>query len=197
MQNLTRRQFGKGISITIFAAMTPGIVVLEGCTLSMQEIENLINTALNAANAVLKVAEPGAPWVADFSAAITALEQAEASWKAGGTVAIVEAALNTLAAITAVIPITAVYSPLIDILVAGIDAVLSALPVTIAVAQPSPLATKVRAQVAAGVDHLRPSRAERQSITCSASRLLARSRASGTVPWRRTRHWQRRKSNHP
>jgi hypothetical protein len=149
MQNLTRRQFGKGISITIFAAMTPGIVVLEGCTLSMQEIENLINTALNAANAVLKVAEPGAPWVADFSAAITALEQAEASWKAGGTVAIVEAALNTLAAITAVIPITAVYSPLIDILVAGIDAVLSALPVTTTVAQPSPLATKVRAQVAA------------------------------------------------
>lgn len=137
---LTRRQFGKGLSITIFAAATPGVFVLEGCTLSMAEIENLINVALNAANAVLKVAEPGAPWVADFSAAIAALQQAEASWKAGGAVAIVEAALNTLAAVTAVIPITAIYSPLIDILVAGIDAVLNALPVTMAVPPPTPTA---------------------------------------------------------
>ena len=41
--------------------------------------------------------------------------------------ALVDDALNTIVAITAVIPVTAVYAPLIDVLVAAIEAVLAAL----------------------------------------------------------------------
>jgi hypothetical protein len=119
-----RRQF---ITASTVVAISPTLL-LEGCTLSQQDIENLINVALQSAAAVLAVAEPGAPWVADFQAAITALKTAEASWVGGGAIADVIAALNAVAAVAAAIPFTATYSPLIDVLIAGIDAVLAALP---------------------------------------------------------------------
>lgn len=88
---------------------------------------NEINTILQQAAAVLAVVEPNAPWVAEFKNAIAALMVAEQQWQTGGTVQIVIDALNTIVAITAVIPLTAPYSPLIDILVAGIEMVITAL----------------------------------------------------------------------
>jgi hypothetical protein len=114
-----------GAAGAAWMALAPGFLMMEGCN-----VEGLINTAIDAALAVLNVAEPGAAWVADFSQAVTALINAEKSWKSGGAVAIVVDALNTLAAVTAVIPFTAAYSPLIDVLVAGIEAVLTALGAT-------------------------------------------------------------------
>lgn len=87
----------------------------------------IINTVLDSAVAVLAVADPAAPWVIDFKNAVATLKSAEAQWKSGSAITIVISALNTLAAVAAVIPLTAMYSPLIDILVAGIDAVLVAI----------------------------------------------------------------------
>ena len=69
---------------------------------------------------------------------MAALKSAEQGWIGGGAVQIVIQALNTLAAVAAVIPFTAVYSPLIDILVAGIDAVLEALPASTSVPYKGP-----------------------------------------------------------
>ena len=112
-----------------FAASVP----LTGCTPA--QIENEINTVLQETGAILAVAEPGAAWVAQLDKAAAALKAAEATWTAGGAVQDVINALNTIADITAVIPLTAAYSPLIDILVAGIDSVLELLvpkPVTTA-----------------------------------------------------------------
>jgi hypothetical protein len=103
---------------------------LQGC--SKDTVENELNAVLNASEAVVKVAEPNAAWVPAFDNAITALEQAETQWNGGGDVAVVEGALATLEAVTAQIPLTAVYSPLIDVLVAGIDSVLAALPISTA-----------------------------------------------------------------
>lgn len=113
------------------------VVPLAGCT--GNQVETAINTALQSAENILAVADPSAAWVTNFRDAVTALQAAETSWKGGGAIAIVESALNTLAAVSAVIPITAPYAPLIGIMVAGIDAVLSSLPATApALAAPNP-----------------------------------------------------------
>lgn len=121
---MDRRQFLATSSAT---AATLLLMPTIGCTDNPIAI---INTVLDSAAAVITVAEPGAPWVAQMQAAITTLKNAEASWKSGSAVTIVVSALDTLAAVAAVIPFTAIYSPLIDILVAGIDAVLAALPLS-------------------------------------------------------------------
>jgi hypothetical protein len=104
-----------------------GIVQTTACT--SNQVENNINAVLSAAQAVIKVAEPNASWVPQMSAAITALQQAETAWKGGSSITIVESALNTLASVTSVIPITATYSPLIDIIVAAVDMVLNTIQV--------------------------------------------------------------------
>jgi len=100
---------------------------IEGCAIN---VTDAINTVLNSALAILKVAEPGAAWTGDLGAAIAALEQAETQWQAGGAATLVIDALNTVEAVLAVIPATAVYSPLVDILVAGVEAVMAAFGVT-------------------------------------------------------------------
>ena len=121
---MNRRRF---LTRSILAAGTLAVApsLVTGCTAN--EAEGVLNTVINSALAVLKVVEPAASWLPSFAGAIAALQQAETLWKAGGAVNIVESALATLEAVTAAIPVTAVYSPLIDILVAGIDTVLGLL----------------------------------------------------------------------
>jgi len=122
---MNRRRFLARLAQATAIALAAGstTVTLEGCTFN---ITDAINTVLESALAILKVAEPGATWVSALGGAIAALESAEAQWQAGGASTIVVDALNTIEAVLAVIPATAVYSPLIDILIAGIEAVMSA-----------------------------------------------------------------------
>lgn len=127
MNFINRRKFLSGVSILSASSLVT--LPLTGCS---PEDVNILNTVLASAEAVLAVAEPGASWAASFASAVTALKNAETSWQGGSPVSIVISALNTLAAVSAAIPVTAVYSPLIDVLVAGIDAVLTALPVSTA-----------------------------------------------------------------
>lgn len=120
---ISRRDFGRGIvGVAGFSLLGGGSLALEGCSLDPKA---LINTVLTAAEAILKVAEPNATWLAPLQAAITALQQAELQWSAGSAVQIVIDALNTIQAVLAVIPVTEVYSPLIAVLVAGIEAALT------------------------------------------------------------------------
>jgi hypothetical protein len=111
------------------ALTAPTLLSVEGCSMSTQEIENLINIALVSAAAVVAVADSGASWLPEFQAAIKGLQTAEASWVGGGPVADVIQALNTLVVVTNDIPLGGNIGPLIDVLVAGLDAVLSALPI--------------------------------------------------------------------
>jgi hypothetical protein len=99
---------------------------MTGCNSS--QVINEINVVLTETATVLSVADPNAAWVPELQKAVAALKTAEASWQSGSTVQLVIDALNTIEAITAVIPQTAAYSPLIDVLVAGIEAILAALP---------------------------------------------------------------------
>lgn len=126
---MNRRKFLTKLASATAIALAAGAttVMIEGCSIN---IADAINAVLNSALAVLKVAEPGASWIGDLSGAITALQQAEATWQSGGAASIVVDALNTLEAVLAVIPATAVYSPLIDILVAAIETVMGAFGVS-------------------------------------------------------------------
>jgi hypothetical protein len=125
---MNRRKF---IQKTIGSVLLLAMVIwpIQGCT---DTTENILNTVINSSLAVIKVADPNASWLPEFASAVAALEQAETDWKGGSPIAVVESALATLEAVTAQIPLTAVYSPLIDVLVAGIDAVLATLPSTAA-----------------------------------------------------------------
>lgn len=112
-------------TILMFTVMTMTLSFTTGCTSSQVVAE--VNTVLTEATNILVIADPSATWVPQLQAAVTALKSAEAGWQSGGAVQDVISALNTVVAITSVIPVTAAYSPLIDVLVAGIESVLVAL----------------------------------------------------------------------
>lgn len=126
---MNRRKFLMKLARATAIALATGAttVTIEGCSFN---ITDAINTVLNSALAILKVAEPGSAWIGDLAKAITALQSAEATWQSGGAATIVVDALNTIETVLAVIPATAAYSPLIDILVAGIEAVMSGFGLT-------------------------------------------------------------------
>lgn len=117
---------GFALSAILLLGTLPVAAVATGC--SGSQVVSEINVVLTEADNVIAVADPGAPWAQDLKNAVVALTGAETSWQNGGSVQYVEDALNTLCVVLAAIPLTAAYSPLIDVLVAGIEAVLAALP---------------------------------------------------------------------
>ena len=139
---MNRREFVKNSSVGVAVLCTGSMVTMTACSTN---IKALLNTVITAVQAILKVAV-NSPWAAQLANALTALQNAEAQWTAGSTVQIVIDALNTLEAVCAVIPLTAVYSPLIDVLVTGIEAVL-------AVLVPTPAIKALRAKLANNPHH--------------------------------------------
>lgn len=135
------------LKMTGFLAMVlvTGGSVLTGCTLSASNVKSLIGVLISSIQNILKVAS-GAPWVGDLSNALTALQNAEQNWTAGSATTVIDDALNTVTAVLAVIPLTAVFSPLIDIIVSGIEAVLAVLPV-------ASVSTKLRVALASNPHH--------------------------------------------
>jgi hypothetical protein len=132
----------------LYLAILPAVAVsITGCDKS--QVINAVNVVLTEAQAVVRVAEPNAPWLADFDAAVAAVKAAESSWQSGGAVEILQSALATLANVCAVIPATAQYAPLIAVLVAAISAVIALIPQKgpsmVAALAPSPYAGMVAA----------------------------------------------------
>lgn len=121
-RSIGRREFLRTSTLAAIAA-TIGIPSLTGCAVN---VKALLTTLITSIQAILKVAT-GATWATDLTSALAQLSTAVASWTAGGAVTIVTQALNAVEAVLAVIPLTAVYSPLVDVVVAGIEAVLNAL----------------------------------------------------------------------
>jgi hypothetical protein len=119
---LDRRCFLKLTGTAAAITVIPSSLLLSGC--NSESIVQGLNIVLQSAEGILNVLAPGDPWAADFQQAVAALQQAEAAWQGGGAINIIVSALNTLEAVTAVVPFTAPYSALIDILVAGIESVL-------------------------------------------------------------------------
>lgn len=125
---LSKKLLSAVLAILFLTAVT---APLQGCSAAQTEQE--INTVLTEATNIISVADPTAPWLPQLKSAVAALQTAETNWVGGGAVADVDAALNTIEAIVAVVPVTAVYAPLVDVLVAGIEAILAALPASTAV----------------------------------------------------------------
>ena len=99
---MQRRKFMQFAGATAFALATGATVVtIDGCSIN---ITDAINTVLNSAVAILKVAEPNASWTGLLASAIAALQQAETCWQSGGAAAIVVDALNTIEAVLAAVP---------------------------------------------------------------------------------------------
>ena len=119
---MNRRMFlqlsGTGAAV---AVLTPA-TLLTGCAFS---VTGTLNVVITAVQGILKYVGNTQPWAVELSNALAALQSAEASWQSGGTTAIIIDALNTLEAVCAAIPFTAVYSPLIDLIVSGAEAVIS------------------------------------------------------------------------
>jgi len=120
---MNRRSFVRNAAGAAALLSVAPSVLLTGCTV---DITGLINDVITAGERILRVAEPNAPWLGQLIAALNALTGAELTWKSGGAVQVIEEALATVQDVLAVIPLTAQYSGLIDVLVAGIDAVLEA-----------------------------------------------------------------------
>lgn len=120
---LNRRHFlklsGTGAAV---AVLTPLTVLETGCAFS---VTGTLNVIIEAVGGILSYVGGSLPWVTDLQAALNALQTAEANWKTGSPAAVVIDALNTVEAVLAVIPLTAVYSPLIDIIASGIEAVIN------------------------------------------------------------------------
>lgn len=118
---MTRRSFFQRLGIGLAVAVLAPTTLLTGCAFS---VTGMLDTIISAIQGILKVAT-GASWATDLTNALSALQQAAASWISGGAVAIVEDALNTLESMLAVIPTTAVYSALVAIIVTGIESILN------------------------------------------------------------------------
>ena len=125
---MNRRQLIQriGIGAAFLATFSTPYLALTGC--SGDTIKGVLNVVLNSAKALLGLIAPNSSLYADFSAAIAKLEADEAQWTAGGAIALIEDGLTAVQDVLAVIPVTAIYSPLIAILVAGIEAVLALIP---------------------------------------------------------------------
>lgn len=126
--NLNRRSLFKSALAVAAVSVVP--MGMAGC--SGDTTIGVLNTIIAGAQAILNVAEPGAAWLADFNQAVTAVIQAETQWQSGSPAQIVVSTLNTLAAAAGVIPFTAPYAGLANILVASIDKVISTLSPTVA-----------------------------------------------------------------
>ena len=110
-------------SILLATVFSTATLPLTGCTPSGVEAD--VNAVLNGAQNIVAQVDPSAPWLPQFKSAVAEVKTAEATWVAGGAKQDVINALNILAQVTALIPLTAQYSSLVDVLVAGIDVVLT------------------------------------------------------------------------
>jgi hypothetical protein len=114
---MNRRNLLKSLGALSAIATLP----IVACSFS---VKGVLNVLIAAVQGLLKVI-PQSALSTNLSNALAALVQAEATWTSGGAAAVIIDALNTLEAVVAVIPFTAVYSPLIDVLVAGIESIIN------------------------------------------------------------------------
>lgn len=123
-RTLSRRSFFKFAAAGVAMLAVAPSMLITGCAVN---VKALLTTLIASIQGLLKVVAPSESWAANLASALGQLSTAVASWTAGGAVHLVEEALNAVQAVLAVIPLTSIYSPLVDVIVAGIDAVLNVL----------------------------------------------------------------------
>lgn len=111
-------------SLLLCAVMSAPTVAMTGCTVSAAQIEANINLISQQAASILSQIGDTAI-AADITAGVEKLKEAEAAWKGGGAVQDIISALNILEIAVGAVPLTAAYSPLVDVIVAGIEFILT------------------------------------------------------------------------
>ncbi len=121
---MNRRKFLKTSALAGALTMaSPVFVSLEGCDAAT--LKSYLNTVLDSAEKILGLSSSTDSWYTELTNAIAALESTETNWNGNTAVAAIISALDTLEAVLAVIPITATFSPLIDLLVTVIETILT------------------------------------------------------------------------
>jgi hypothetical protein len=115
---ISRRRF----TLSLAALVALPSTLISGCAFS---VSDTISTIITAIGGILSYVGSSQPWAAALQAALAALQTQVAAWKAGGAAQYLIDALNAVEAVLAVIPLTAVYSPLIDLIVSGIEAIIN------------------------------------------------------------------------
>lgn len=116
---MNRRMF---LKMSSGAAVAVVILPTTGCAFS---VVDTLDTIIEAVSGILSYVGSSEPWAVTLQNALTKLEQVAATWTTGSDAAILIDALNAVEAVLAVIPLTAVYSPLIDLVVAGVEAIIN------------------------------------------------------------------------
>jgi hypothetical protein len=101
----------------------PSMLTMEGCNTA--QLEAYLNDVLDSAVKILALTSATDSWYKGLVAAIAALKATESGWSGATATADIISALDTVEAVMAAIPLTAVYSPLVDLAVTAIELILT------------------------------------------------------------------------
>lgn len=151
---LTRRDLLKRGSLVGMAALaTPALLTLEGCPISQSQLVALIGELQSGFNAILPYLKTvDAATAAKVQALLTDLQSDVATWTSGSSIAIIEQIVNDIVAALALFPVTAAYAPLIALIVATAEGIITLLVPNSAPA-PAPAPAGIRAMARARYPH--------------------------------------------
>jgi hypothetical protein len=111
-------------STTALALLTMAATFpLTACAFS---VTGMLSTIISALTGVLNYVAADATWLPAVQQVLAKLQTELAAWQSGtGVIATLEQVLNDALPILALIPLTAVYAPLIGLVVAGIESIIN------------------------------------------------------------------------
>jgi hypothetical protein len=109
-------------SIAKVGALTLVAPSMFGCAFN---VKDSLTTIISAISGILSYVGNTQPWAATLQAALAKLQATVATWTTGTPAAIVLDILDSIEAVLGAIPLTAIYSPLIDLIVTAIEAIVN------------------------------------------------------------------------
>ena len=134
---LSRRSFFSRGAIAVGVLAIAPSLLLTGCAVN---IKQLLSTIVSQMQAILKVATPNASWLTDVESALVAVQAGISNWDSTGLLTEIDSALNAALGVLGTIPQTALYAPLVAVLVTGIETVLGLLLTPSTATNPAQLA---------------------------------------------------------
>lgn len=126
---MNRRQFLLKSGYTTLALSTCGsLALLEGCPVSQEQLTALVNEVGVGLQGILPYFKTvSAEAAAKIEAAFATLQTDVQNFKPGATVAVIEQAVNDFVAAMNLIPVVAQYQPLVALIVATVEGIITLL----------------------------------------------------------------------
>lgn len=145
MENVSRRNFLK--SASALAAMAVAFPLLEGCPVSQSQLAQLVAEVGTGLSGIMPyIKSVSASLATQIESGFAALEQAVQAWTPGTAVADIEQAVNAFVANMALIPVLGAYQPLVALVVATVEGI-----ITLLVPTPAPTTSAVKAAYSAAL----------------------------------------------